>query len=268
MKTKPQGKGDQHGFTLIELLVVIAIIAILAAVLLPTLSAAQVRARAMQCVNNTKQIGTAGLLYLGDNNDFFPYGVDIQNNTWDDPTAWHILLLPLLAGTLDSGARAYICPSDATGAAIKFPSSAYLFQVDYRANDYVFHDSTRNRGKPLRSTTIRSPSEIFMITEKEYDSPDFQATADELNQWLLGWNGSGAKNYKNSGFERHQYLPTATAADGHAVRFQVPPFNGGGGMANPDYYPGLGDVRGNAGSLWSGPAPVLFMRDLATAAGF
>ena len=108
-------KARQRAFTLIELLVVIAIIAILAAMLLPVLQSAMIRAKDINCKNNLKQLGTAEQLYLTDNNgQFFPY----NSGTWLVPlrpvynnvdklvacpmtSTWPANLGTLAAGTFD-----------------------------------------------------------------------------------------------------------------------------------------------------------------------
>ena len=74
-------------FTLIELLIVISVIAILAAMLLPTLGVARGKAKTTRCLSNMKQLGLCVNLYLGDNKDWFAplqwgNGADVIN--WID----------------------------------------------------------------------------------------------------------------------------------------------------------------------------------------
>jgi prepilin-type N-terminal cleavage/methylation domain-containing protein/prepilin-type processing-associated H-X9-DG protein len=66
---------SSRGFTLIELLVVIAIIAILAALLLPALGRAKLKAQAVGCMNNSRQLMTAWRMYVEDNADVLPFAV-------------------------------------------------------------------------------------------------------------------------------------------------------------------------------------------------
>lgn len=74
----------RYAFSLIELLVTVAIIAMLAALLLPSLAGARAEGRRAACLSNLRQLGIATNMYLSDNRDhFWRYSTDVEPGRWD-----------------------------------------------------------------------------------------------------------------------------------------------------------------------------------------
>lgn len=111
--------GRRECFTLIELLVVIAIIAVLAAILLPTLQKAKERSRQTKCVSNLRQLALGEMMYRDDNNGWFCTLTPNQNTPFDFQSRLqrylgnpNTSLLTIPADAMRSGKNGiWFCPS-------------------------------------------------------------------------------------------------------------------------------------------------------------
>jgi prepilin-type N-terminal cleavage/methylation domain-containing protein/prepilin-type processing-associated H-X9-DG protein len=208
----------RKAFTLIELLVVIAIIAILAAMLMPALAKAKLKAQNTYCLNNLKSLTLCWIMYYNDANDVLVPNNTSGANNWIDPTQKVNALpgatntAPIIAGLLypfNSSVKIYACPTDANkniGGTLVDPVRSY--SINGQMNG--MHTLNDGYGYPanVKFTSIRHPvpvnANVFVDEGISIDDGFFEQRVDPAN-WI--WDNIPAS--------RHGVGCTLSFADGH-----------------------------------------------------
>jgi prepilin-type N-terminal cleavage/methylation domain-containing protein/prepilin-type processing-associated H-X9-DG protein len=226
------GRGDPAGFTLIELLVVIAIIAILAAMLLPVLGKAKQKGQGIACLNNTRQLTIAWLMYPDENqNKLVDVTAWLDKNCemrWGDPrnnSASLLLTNTALIAPYAKSAGVFKCPADnfddpATGPRVRSYSMNGVLGGNFPVvkgpapGGGMFFGSG-NLGLGFGTTKPSDlnkpgPSSVFVILDEHPDS---------INDAIFAFNpgfSPGAETWRDLPAGIHNRGGSFSFADGHA----------------------------------------------------
>ena len=191
-------KSMKRAFTLIELMVVIAIICILAAMLFPVYGKAKLAAKGAVCISNLHQAGAALMLYMNDNDDYFPQAVDpsdkIHPEMWDAFPDFKAKIpdLPLMAEVLQPYLKNYDvfhCPAD-TGSLVlddHFPFTYNGHPSQYKAfgSSYLYRTEITMTGQTQTSLSNPTATNVFFDGAGHWHGGAEQAAAtDTIEQFL------------------------------------------------------------------------------------
>ena len=214
MRTKQKqlnGKGEC--FTLIELLVVIAIIAILASMLLPALNKARDKAKAIKCISNMKQWGTAVSMYTTDYEDYVPpsrmAGV---TNSAHPYYGWIYNMIPYVAKTFDPAATnnsgLLYCPANVKTQVSDIKECPSYIYSGRLTDGYSGYRNRKILGCP-------APSRIVLMI----DGKGYPVGANAL----LLMDPSAALTNAYLDIQRHGYRTSSLHVDGHVSAIDMRP---------------------------------------------
>jgi prepilin-type processing-associated H-X9-DG protein/prepilin-type N-terminal cleavage/methylation domain-containing protein len=204
---RPRSKAPTT-FTLIELLVVIAIIAILAAMLLPSLTQARNKAFNAGCVSNLKQIGFGAINYTGDYDDALPLG-----GIYGTGGFRHLMMNDYVDGSVLS------CGADMTRRkSTALWGGSVAWAVENQCFWYWYSWDKENAGTgQLNTTNTAWITPHWRLPRLKYPLNDFFCSDGEIhrNGNVFYWKADYTYNYVEWEFDRHQGRFNYVFVDGH-----------------------------------------------------